>query len=291
MFQVLHYGIMGFLLFATYALFAKSFEDDNIVRNRYKNRWGRSINKDKMEQLFKNEWLDQQFRKAGVPLSSTYYNLIRYAVLIVAVGLGIIDKQTSLSVIPPSLVYLAIILFVLSWPIKGEFTPLNYFLGLARRSYKAKQSSELYQLYTLIKTELRSDERKVSNTYHLLANNRQYFNLIRPAIDQCLARWKDGSEVAWDVFAKELGTDEAATFAMVMKKIDGADLETARKTLEQKRQEFANANYNAYKEYLDRRRLVMYTIALICCLPLFIYIAVPYVLDYRAVMDQLNSLQ
>ena len=291
MFKLLHYGILGFLLFMTYTLFAKSFEDDNFIRNRFKTRWTRSFNKDKMDQLFKDEWLDQQFRRAGVRLSSTQYNLIRYAVLIIVVSLGIIDKQTTLSVIPPSLVYLAIMLFVLSWPIKSEISPLNYFLGLARRSYMAKQNSELYQLFNLIKTELRTDERKVSNTYHLLANNRRYFNLIRPAIDQCLARWKDGAEAAWDMFAKELGTDEAATFAMVMKKIDGADLETARKTLEQKRQEFANANYNAFKEYLDRRRLVMYTLALICCLPIFIYIAVPYILDYRMVMNELNSLQ
>jgi hypothetical protein len=88
-----------------------------------------------------------------------------------------------------------------------------------------------------------NESQVICNVYHLLLEYRNYYQAIRPALEKMILTWNsNGSEAAWNVFEKEIGTHEATMLATVMKDVEQTSPAKALHTLTQKQEQFANAN-------------------------------------------------
>lgn len=291
---IIHYFIVASLIGCSYFCIKHSMEEEPGTSFE---KWTQSSFLHKLSKgsirVLENSYLDRSFREAGLPpyISSVRYNFFRHLALLSILILKWLDGFFSFQVVSSLFVFLIFVLYLLSLPILRESSPFQYVLKFLQRQHIAKKNEEVYSLFHLMKAEFHLEDQYMLNMYHLLKKNRRYFHHIRPSIDRCLHYWQDGVDVAWEHFATHIGTHEARALADIMQEVDQSGYEEARHLLEQKRQEFANANYNAFKDYLDRRRLIMFVVVMICSLSTLVFFAVPHIMEYRAIMDELNQLQ
>jgi hypothetical protein len=272
-------------------LFYLSYKDDRRKRSRFKYQLQHMVTENAiLIKIFKRPHVDALFHEAGLSsyMNSVRFNLIRYSFAIIAMMLSVVGSQVGIEIISRSAVVIILVLVALTTPAKHF--PLYYLIGFIRKHHVREKGNEVYSLYNQLKAEFQSDSDRVSNMYHLLLSYRKYFKIIRPAIEKALTKWRIGPEMAWSTFAREVGTEEAENLAMLMKEIEGSSIENAGMLLEQKREEFANANYNAFKDYLKDREFIIFVIVYICALSIFGNLIVAHFLQYQEIINFMNRL-
>jgi hypothetical protein len=289
--KYVHYVIVGIFLMTIYIFFYLSYKDDRKKRSRFKYQLKHlTIENSTLIKIFKRPHVDALFQEAGLSsyVNSTRFNMTRYGLVMIVMLLNVIGSQVGIEIISRSWVFIILALVALTIPVK--YFPLYYLIGFIRKQHVREKGNEVYSLYNQLKAEFQSDNDRVSNMYNLLLSYRKYFMIIRPAIEKALTKWRISPEMAWNTFAVEVGTEEAENLAMLMKEIEGSSIENACILLEQKREEFANANYNTFKDYLKDREFIIFVIVYICALSIFGNLIVAHFLQYHEIINFMNRL-
>jgi hypothetical protein len=289
--KYIHYIVIGIFLMLIYNLFYHSYKDDREKRSRFKYQLKHlTVENSMLLKIVKRPHVDALFKEAGLSsyITSTRFNTIRYGIAIIVIFLSVAGSQLGNEIISRSQVLIILALVALTIPAK--YFPLYYLLGFIRKRHKREKGNEVYSLYNQLKAEFQSENDRVSNMYNLLLSYRKYFMIIRPAIEKALTKWRISPEIAWNTFAVEVGTEEAENLAMLMKEIEGSSIENAYILLEQKREEFANANYNSFKDYLKDREFIIFVMVYICALSIFGNLIVAHFLQYQEIINFMNRL-
>lgn len=93
---------------------------------------------------------------------------------------------------------------------------------------KAKKNSELFSLYDMLLSEIQMMQQTRVNAYSLIRTLKPYFKELDGTITRLLANWTshEGPESALEIFAKEIGTNEAKSLANVLKTFDENNRDT-----------------------------------------------------------------
>jgi hypothetical protein len=279
------------MLTTIYILLYYSFKDDRRKRNRFKHQFkNMTIDNSVVINILKRPQVDALFKECGLSkyINSIQFNALRYGSVIIAMFLNVVGNSLGTEIISSTMVIVILILVILTIP--ARHLPFYYVIGFLRKQHLREKNNEVYSLYNQLKAEFQSSTDRTSNMYNLLLSYRKYFEIIRPAIEKALTKWRVSPEVAWSAFAKEVGTEEAESLAMLMKELEGSSTENARLLLEQKRGEFANSNYNSFKDYLKDREFMIFIVVYICALSIFGNLIVAHFLQYQEIMNFMNQI-
>jgi hypothetical protein len=289
--KYVHYVIVGTLVMTIYIFFYLSYKDDRKKRSRIKYQLKHlTVDNSTLIKIFKRPHVDALFQEAGLSsyVNSTRFNILRYGLVIIVMLLSVVGSQVGIEIISRSWVFIIFALVAITVPAK--YFPLHYLIGFIRKQHVREKGNEVYSLYNQLKAEFQSNNDRVSNMYNLFLSYRKYFKIIRPAIEKTLTKWRISPDLAWNTFAIEVGTEEAENLAILMKEIEGSSVENACILLEQKRDEFANANYNTFKDYLKDREFIIFVIVYICALSIFGNLIVAHFLQYQEIITFMNQL-
>lgn len=235
------------------------------------------------------DYYDQLFKRAALPdyITSFRFNVFRLFATILLVFLFVVSQAFVLHLFKLKVLMIWFIMLLILEPSKPF--PMYFILLNLEKNKKRKINSELYNFFNDIKGAFKTNGEKIGNIKYFVMDIKSYYNLIGPSIDKMLVRWNTdaSSKVAWETFSDELETSEAERLSIVMSEIDKTSIEETLELLEQLREEFANSIYNAYKDYLQRRKMIVYMIAFICALSIFIN---PLVAFYQWFLDTMNYM-
>lgn len=127
---------------------------------------------------------------------------------------------------------------------------------------QAKRNSELFSFYDMLLSEIQMMQQTRVNVYSLIRTLKPYFKEIDGAITRLLANWTsddEGPDYALDVFAKEIGTNEAKSLSNVLKTFDNSKRETILQSLQGMEDMFINSQIENYRRkrklYVDLANL------------------------------------
>ncbi|MBG9587681.1 hypothetical protein [Cytobacillus firmus] len=291
--QYLHYLITGMFFYIIYSTLVKSLGLDK-VKSRYslRNKLRKSLATNGfLAKYFYNDRAEEFINLTGLfklKVNSIQYNFIRHISLYVAVWTYFISSFIAAGQF--SLLNLLMVLgaFVLTSPLKLNIF-FDYVLKNLAANHKRKMNAEVYSLYAQLKTEFQT--RKVGNIYGLLFDYRNYFKAIKPAIEEVLYKWSESPDKAWEAFSKRIGTEEAKTLAIIMKEVEYSSQERSLALLEQKRDQFANSNYNAYRNYLKAREMILYIVIFSTASgAIVLNMVVVFMLFFKDIMGAANNI-
>ena len=291
--QYLHYLITGMFLYIIYSTLVKSLGLDK-VKSRYslRNTLRKSLATNGfLAKYLYNDRAENFINLTGLSrlkVNSIQYNFIRHISLYVAVWTYFISSFIAAGQF--SLLNLLMVLgaFVLTSPLKLNIF-FDYVLKNLAANHKRKMNAEVYSLYAQLKAEFQT--RKVGNIYGLLFDYRNYFKAIKPALEEVLYKWSESPDKAWEAFSKRIGTEEAKTLAIIMKEVEYSSQERSLSLLEQKRDQFANSNYNAYRNYLKAREMILYIVIFSTASgAIVLNMVVVFMLFFKDIMGAANNI-
>ena len=287
--EMIYFITIGLLLLLSYSFIAKSGYDERRKRRfrvqslyRYQ---------DKVRNRMHKKEYDDYFRSNGLPafITSERFNTVRFlflGILIITVLFEMLFNTSLMSM--TNLVVLGSIPVLM---IPKKPSPFYYLVKMVQKRYNREKNNEIYQFYNEMKAEFRSKGDKVGNSYHIIMGLLPYYKYIRPALEKMLTLLeKTTVEEAWTLFKDEINNPEANSLSIVMQEIESTGVRQAGEILEQKRVEFANSMYNNYKEYLYRRKIVIFSLALFGTVVVIMNEVTVFFLWYKDVMSVVNNL-
>ncbi|WP_430510683.1 hypothetical protein [Gottfriedia solisilvae] len=248
-------------------------------------------NRFKFIEKMKNDEYDEIFEEVGIHryLKSEWYNGIRLGVYVIAIVSVSLNILLNVEILTYSQAFLLFMLGFMMIPKKPY--PAYHLFNLVQKSYNTKKNAEVYQLYNDIKAEYMIKGDKVGNMYHLIMRLLPYYENIKLSLEKILPYLqRQDSNTAWELFAKQINTKEAESLSIVLRDIEKISIEESILVLESKHEEFANNLYNAYKEYLSRRRWAIYGILIVGALSVFKYEWTVFFLWYKDIMNVVNNI-
>lgn len=196
----------------------------------------------RFEDFVSNPEANQLFREAGHPLGLTNirYQYIRFSILFILAGLFIIRAiNTNLS-FPGVIMGFGFLLVLLAISRAKKTSPFGMLLKSLAALQQAKKNRELFNLYALVRDEIETSRERSRNLLSILTEYREYFQLIRPAIDRALLHWKIDRDEAFLVFAQEVGTEEAWEVAKILGDIENLSVESAEQLIQDRQETMMN---------------------------------------------------
>lgn len=246
-----------FGLLAAFFLYKMAELVDDRRRKVFKLRLQQSINEKKkqFENFLYDPEMNQLFRDAGYPMgvSLIKYQYFRYISVVTIVLLVIVVNLVGGFSMKGFIMGISgsVFLFIASHPEK--VFPIGFVLTNITILRTANKNRELFMLYSMVADEIQTSKAEARNMYNLLLSLREYFDLIKPALDLALANWRKDSHEAFDILAKEIGTPEASQFVKLLQDIGQSDADKALQLIQDRQTTFMNAQREN-----KRRRLKVY---------------------------------
>ncbi|MFP7442555.1 hypothetical protein SFC50_02510 [Bacillus infantis] len=205
---------------------------------------------------------EEIFKEAGYPLGITGVRwTIIYWILLAFLFINYIAypymAKGSISLI--SIVIIVSVMTLLSPAFPFSLT--RFILKRLIEYKKAKRNSELFSLYDMLLSEIEMMQQTRINAYSLIRTLKPYFKELDGTITRLLANWTsdNGPDYALDIFAKEIGTNEAKSLANVLKKFDENKRDTIILSLKGMEDMFINSQIENYRRkrklYVDLAKL------------------------------------
>lgn len=291
--RIFHFSLLAMLLLLSYLCFIKSEQDERAIRYKLRIYMKYRVTKKLLpliERLIVNPKADELFKQAGLPFITSFnYNLTRLIIVFGVMILNLLTRYTGLEILNKQTAIVTILVVLVASPRK--YFPIEFVLNLLRKRHYRATNQEVYSLYLQLKADYKTNQ-NIGNNYNMLYSYRKYFKIIQPSIELAISRWNgvNGSEDAWNAFAKDVGTQEAHMLALIMQGVENTSPTRIYELLEQKRDEFANANKNAFKDYLKDRENIIYFVIYACALSIFANPFMAQFLQYKDIMQQMNNL-
>lgn len=280
--------LIGGLLLLSYLFYIRSQFDER-KRKRFKLLFFNHHSR--FYKQLKNEQYDRFFRSNGLPsvITSERFNLVRLTMLVSLIAVAFSEILFRIDVL--SFTNTIILGSIPLMMIPKKPYPFYYLVLSTKKRYKREKNNEVYQLYNEVKAEFKAKGNHIGNSYFLILDLIPYYTYIRPTLEKMLPLLENKNfAAAWDLFAEEIETPEAERLSVLMKEIESTGIEQASVLLEQARQEFANNMYNTYKDYLTRRKNIIYFIVVIGAVTVFLNEFAVFFLWYKDIMSVVNGL-
>lgn len=158
-----------------------------------------------------------------------------------------------------------LLLPLVTWLLLGYTKPLPMYwiftflkrLGIARRN------KELFLLYGLVIQYLEVHPDSSVSVYDILRQSAPNLTVIQPALVRCITLWPRDPEAALTRFASEIATEQAKEFAEILRQIESSIVSTGLDTLNQRYDNFKEAQVAAYNVRLNIRSLFVFGLGLI----------------------------
>jgi hypothetical protein len=214
-----------------------------------------NVQKEKFKEKASNGKNEDLFKEAGYPLgiNGLRWEIIKW-ILLSFVILNYIFypllNTGDFSLIAVVLIIVGMLMTMPTFPYSITRFVLNRLIDFK----KAKRNSELFSLYDMLISEIQMMQNTRINSYSLLRTLKPYFKELDAPLTRLLTGWTndEGPEKALDVFAKEIGTNEAKSLATVLKKFDENKRETILQSLQGMEDMFITSQIENYRR---RRKL------------------------------------
>jgi hypothetical protein len=244
-----------FALLAGYLLY--SGLSSRLEKQHYRLRLKESLQKQskKFENKAKSSKAEQLLNEAGNPLGLNgvkweilKWTLLSFLLINYIVYPTLLSKEVSMY----SILFIIVVMVMLSPTFPFSIT--RFILNRLVDYKKAKRSSELFSLYDMLISEIQMMQNTRVNAYSLLRMLKPYFKELDATMSRLLTNWTSdqGPEHALDVFAKEIGTNEAKSLANILKKFDENKRDAILKSLIGMEDMFINSQIENYRR---RRKL------------------------------------
>ena len=291
-----HFTVVGVFLLIILSLIQYTLQDERSRKTAFRLRSitqrikQNNLGDNRFLGLLHSPKMDEEIRKAGIPENITSYKLYITSFLTI-IGVMLFYQFGVLLHFPLiTKREAAMIITLLLVLLPSRYSLFYLLLKFLKKAHKRKVTMEIYSLYAQLKAEFKSEN--VGNLYNLMYNYRTYYQAIRPTIDRMLSVWQgsDGAKKAWELFSKDLDTEEAKNLATLMKNAESSSVSESLKLLENDKKEFANRNVNAFKDYLTERESIIYYIIFVCVLAVFANPSIAQFLQYKEMFNQVNNL-
>lgn len=208
--------------------------------------------------LFLDESTDKLFRDAGFPPKLTAFNFSLFRLILFLLAFVLITLEWLLGnhPFPTSSVGLLAVAFALT-STKSQM-PFAYLLKKLKELNTLKKNKECFLLYNMLLNEFYSEDQKPYNIYSILQKFSSYFETIKPAILKTLSVWKRSPEQALNLFAAEIGTEEARDLAQILKSIDVSGAAEARDIIKSRYEQFQTSRHEQHRRKLKNIDLCGY---------------------------------
>jgi hypothetical protein len=213
------------------------------------------VQKEKFKEKASNGKNEDLFKEAGYPLgiNGLRWEIIKWVLLSFVILNYIfypILTTGDFSLIAVVLIIVGMLMTMPTFPYSITRFVLNRLIDYK----KAKRNSELFSLYDMLISEIQMMQNTRINSYSLLRTLKPYFKELDAPLTRLLTGWTndEGPEKALDVFAKEIGTNEAKSLANVLKKFDENKRETILQSLQGMEDMFITSQIENYRR---RRKL------------------------------------
>ncbi len=205
---------------------------------------------------------ERLLKEAGNPLrlDSSRYNLVRFVLSYMAVGIALLDWLTEGGWFPWSDLGMVGAFYVLTMPKPGW--PVPYLLRKARDHDRLDKNRECFVLYSMLLNEFSIDDDRTYSLYSMLQKMSVYFDRIRPALHKALSLYKRDPGQAMDTFAAEIGTPEARDLAQILKSVDASTPARARDLVQSRYEQFRTSRHENHRRRLKNLDLVGYIITI-----------------------------
>jgi len=289
LFKASYIFIIAIFLLISYLYFSRINEDG---RRKKRFRLAKVTRQSsRLKGMLQNESYDKFFRAHGLPngFTSERYNLVRLSIFIaifVIIFIGVLLEQPLISTF--NLFVFGTIPIAM---IPKKPSPVYFLLKGLKRRYLRERNNEVYQLFNDIKAEYKSKGSNVSNTYHLISSLMPYYKTIKPTLERMLPLLEQKkNKDAWEFFENDINTEEASRFSALMQDVEHSDIKQTYDLLDESRKDFANSMYNAYSDFLKRRKTMIFFIVATGAVMVSINEFVAFYLWYKDVMSTVNQV-
>lgn len=244
MFSFLNYLVVLIMFLYTSKTYIKELTSEN-TRNNYRSRVKRVLNKQKTKIVMKQANLDFSrkfyaigFRKFNV----IYYHVTRISLLLLAGYIYVARPYLEGNGI--NIIFIVILFYLIyGTSIKvRKYSLVHLLLNELIKIKQKKKEAELSNLFSMIHSELETNENQEINSYHLLNGLQGYFEHIRHAILEYLRHHRNNPKHARDAFAQEIGGEQAEIFANFLHQLNDITREDALMAIEKNAELYAVFN-------------------------------------------------
>jgi len=290
--QYLEYGVylavFGMVCAAAYLI--NSMPRLSIPKSvrRYQLKRGLDTAWERLTTTLYDDTAEKLLKEAGYPLrlNSSRYNLVRFVLSYMAVGIVLLNWLADGGRFPWSDLGMVGVFYVLTMPKPGW--PAPYLLRKVRDYDRLDKNRECFVLYSMLLNEFSIDDDRSYSLYSMLQKMSAYFNKIRPALYKALALYKRDPEQALDAFAAEIGTPEARDLAQILKSVDATTPARARDLIQSRYEQFRISRHENHRRRLKNRDLVGYVITIGPVMAVLFNMLTVY---WQMVQDLMNFVQ
>lgn len=227
-----------------------------ILRNRVVRTW-----QEKAVEISKKSAeseVTQLFKEAGFPyIDNVRWFVIRFILLVVSVIYFLATDSKALTIV------LWIVLLHFATEPLFKYSAIRLLLRWRINSMARKKETELFTLFSLIKTDLLASDKEQVNVYHLINDSLPYFRYINATILRFLNLWRTSPEQAAKVFEQDIGGDTAQFIGDVLARLHNTSRTDALKLISEQGETFSYKRAELALQRAEIQRNVFYTFFLL----------------------------
>ncbi|MEB2301634.1 hypothetical protein LAV72_18685 [Lysinibacillus xylanilyticus] len=194
---------------------------------------------------------EQRLRELGFPISMYYFQVIRYAFLLVVgvlwIGISSTLRFHEVQWIP---LISVVLVFLMSLPrekILGIKTPFAYFMSFLEKVQRERYGNELYLLMNQMKNSFQVYGESAPSAIAIIEELLSYTETLKPVMRRFISYWySNDKEAAVAYFSSKIGTSESKKLAQLLVKLDDLKPNELINQLE--------GHINVYREIRDTNR-------------------------------------
>lgn len=237
---------------------------NRLEKQHYQFRIRQAVNgrKEEFKKKASTSKTEMLLKEAGYPLgiNGLRYELIKWGTLIFLLLNYLFYPYLTTGDFNP-LIILGILFGTIFFNPNFAYSLTRFILKRLISYKQTKRNSELFSLYDMLISELQMMQTTRVNAYSLIRTLKPYFKEIEGPLNLLLVNWTSdaGPEYALDVFAEDIGSNEAKSLANVLKKFDENRRETLLQSLKGMEDMFITSQIENYRRkrklYVDLANL------------------------------------
>lgn len=261
--EVFIYLVVFSLMFAAIRILtASEFGNIRQLKTQVYRSTYNSMNKS-LKSYLQNDYTEKLFKDAGFPLQLTGFRFttLRLVFLFTGISLSFMKWLFYSTPFPYSTVVLVFAIYFLT--STQDYMPMVYLLKKIQKINNIDKNKECFLLYSMLLNEFYMDDGRPYNMYSVLLKFAPYFRKIKPSLYKCIAMWKRNPDRALDLFAAEIGTEEAYDLVQILKSVDAANVDLARDIVKSRYEQFQTNRHEQHRRTLKNVDLIGYIIVIV----------------------------
>lgn len=242
--EILKYTLFSTFLFSGAFFFYKGITPKEIQES-HRLRFKEQLNskQKQLEKRIENTSFEQKLKEAGLTFVTTYrFEMIRIGILILLfINYWIIPLLSGKGIVIQSISLIIVLWLLTEYRYKIPVSLTNLLINALIRQKKRARSIELFTLYDVLKTELKSlSGNQNVNVYNLLKDSLSMFKYIKGTLSRLLSTILTNPKLAERVLYEDIKTPASKTLGEIIVKIDNLTRDEALEIIETESKAYSN---------------------------------------------------